>query len=115
MAELAKVDIQTAALEAFGKYLESLGYSGYMYSLVPMPYITDRGILLARGTFYGPEPFHQESRNVEDETHYSCFLVQDTNFSKVITLEVKHEGAKIASFRVESDGLYLLDGELPHI
>lgn len=114
-ASLNKTDIHGIALEAFGKYLESLGYSGYLYSMVPTPYVTERGILLARGTFYGPEPFHQESRALEDETHYSCFLVQDTQFPTVLTLEVKHEGARLASYRVEKNGLYLLDGDLPHV
>lgn len=102
------------ALDAFAEHVEELGYTDFDVSFIAHPYVTNRGILLAEGSFIGPNPFEHESRAPEDRDTFSFIVVEDEDVD-VILIEVKHESARLASFKILGDGIEPLDGELPHV
>lgn len=103
-------------ITALEKYIEERGYTDFEFELVGTPYETNRGIVWAKGSFVGPNPFGKESRAPEDLSTYSFIVVEDVNYAEqVMTIEVKHESAIIASFKIDGGDIQLLDGDIPHV
>lgn len=92
---------------------KDLGYSDFTVEIVPTPYITKEGTLLARGSFRGPSPFAKESRSPDDISDFHFLVVEDENGKTI--LQIDHETARIATFEMTNDGLKGIDGDLPHV
>jgi len=105
----------THTIDKFEDYLLNLGYENVTHDILPVSYITNRGRLFAKGEFSGPSPYNKETRNVEDVSSYTYFIVGDLDYEDVISIEVKHFSAIIATFKIMPDGVYTLDGELPSV
>lgn len=102
------------ALDDLAGKVEALGYTNFDFEFVETPYETNRGQLYAKGGFVGPSPFGQESRAPEDESCYSFSVLEDNDTGDFV-IEVKHESALIALYKISESGLDLIDGELPHV
>ena len=118
MKTLAKKDMVSKVLSVtdkkFGEWIDELGYTEYAFEMIDTPRITDRGLLRARGSFIGPRPYHDDDRPVEDECKFTFFICEDTVYENLLVIDVKLDGAIIAKFKIMPDGIYRLDGELPH-
>jgi len=115
---LAKKDMISKVLRATGdkfrEWVTELGYMEFDYEIIDTPRITNRGLLRARGSFIGPRPYHDDDRPVEDECKFTLFITEDTVYKNLLVIDVKLDGAIIAQFKILPDGIYRLDGELPH-
>lgn len=114
LAKLDLGDILKKTGKKFGEYVKDLGYEEYSYEVVSSPRVTNRGLLRAKGKFTGPSPYGDAQRPVEDECAYTFYVTEDTNFKHLLVIEVKLNGALLAKFKVQSKGIYILDGSLPH-
>lgn len=112
---LSRKEFLDVVIEKFENYVHDLGYDNFTSEKMPVPYVTNRGKLHVKGSFEGPYPYATESRNVEDVSTYSFFLVEDTEYTGLFTIEVKHFSAILAMFKITSRGIYLIDGDLPPV
>jgi hypothetical protein len=103
-----------SALSAFEEHVADLGYTDFDVEFVETPYETNRGRLYAKGTFVGPSCFADKSRAPEDMSSYSFHVLEDPETGDFV-IEVKHESAFIASFKITHNTVDLLDGELPEV
>jgi len=104
-------------LEQLEILVDSLGYENFQSEIIGTPYDTDRGVLYARGSFSGPPippaSEDRDSRSPYAVSEYSYIIVKSEEEKFII--EVKHESANIARFKIDSKDISLLNGELPHV
>lgn len=103
-----------SALDKMGTEVEKLGYTDFDFELIDVPFDTNRGKLLAKGTFRGPSPFAEKSRAPEDLSEFSFNVLFDEKLDATF-IEVKHESALIATYQIEGSGISLIEGEIPHV
>jgi len=113
-AESVKDSLLDRAIDKFGEVIEGLGYTDFEFEMVETPFETNRGVLLAKGTFKGPSPFGKESRAPKDISEFAINIAYDEKLDSAY-IEVKHEAALIATYQIKEDGIELIDGDIPHV
>lgn len=102
-------------LEKLELLVDDLGYEDFQSEIIDTPYDTDRGKLYAKGSFSGPPVSDdKDSRSPYSVSEYTYIIVRNHKSDEFV-IEVKHESANIARFRIDSDDISVLNGDLPHV